>query len=65
MKYRFEVENIKCGGCAANIKNHLQQDERILNIEVDIDKGCVSIESEIDATNDWIKVMTELGYPVK
>ena len=65
MKYIFEVKNIKCGGCASNIKNHLQNDGRISSIEVEIESGKVSIESEIDASNEWLKIMNDIGYPEK
>ena len=65
MKFDFEVNNIKCGGCVSNIKNHLQQDARISNIEVDIDTGRVSFESETDARVEWSKLLTDLGYPEK
>ncbi|MCW8854298.1 MAG: heavy-metal-associated domain-containing protein [Gammaproteobacteria bacterium] len=65
MIFNFEVENIKCAGCASNIKNHLQGDHRINNIEVDIEKGLVEIDAETDASDEWLKIMTELGYPKK
>ena len=65
MKLNFEVENIKCAGCASNIKNHLQNDDRIISIDVDIDKGTVSIEAKLDASDEWLQVMKELGYTEK
>ena len=65
MKLNFEVANIKCAGCASNIKSHLQNDDRIISIDVDIDKGCVSIEAKLDASEEWLQVMKDLGYPEK
>ena len=65
MKFNFEIDNIKCAGCVSNIKTHLQNDERISNVEVEIATGCVTIESDIDASNEWLTVMAELGYPKK
>ena len=65
MKFNFEVDNIKCAGCVSNIKNHLQDDHRINNIDVDIEKGCVEIDADSDASEEWLKIVTDLGYPEK
>ena len=65
MKYTFELQNIKCSGCASSIKNKLVSDSRISEIEVDIKTGVVTIESDTDASAEWLKTMTELGYPEK
>lgn len=65
MKFNFEVDNIKCAGCVSNIKEHLESDDRINNIEVDIEKGCVEIDADSDASEEWLTVMTGLGYPKK
>jgi copper chaperone len=39
MKHRFEVVNIKCGGCARSIERALRADPRITAVEVDVAAG--------------------------
>ena len=65
MIYQFDVENIKCGGCAGTIKKHLLEDARISDVEVDIEKGVVGIHSEQDGSDDWRVTLLKLGYPEK
>jgi copper chaperone len=65
MIYQFDVENIKCGGCAGTIKKRLLEDARISDVEVDIEKGIVGIQSEQDGSDDWRATLLKLGYPEK
>lgn len=65
MEYSFKVANVKCGGCASNIKTNLENDARIKKVEVDIESGTVRIDANSDASSDWLKQMADLGYPEK
>ena len=65
MKFDFDVENIKCGGCAGTIKKRLQADAGISSVEVDVAAGRVSIEAETDATERWRAELLSMGYPEK
>lgn len=63
MKTEIQVENIKCGGCAATIKKKLLTDERITDVEVDIELGLVMIESIAAAESDFSSTLLAMGYP--
>ncbi|MCW9012415.1 MAG: heavy-metal-associated domain-containing protein [Gammaproteobacteria bacterium] len=63
MNYSFEVENIKCGGCASSIKKRLLEDARVSDVAVDVENGLVSIESVADASDDWRAALLKMGYP--
>lgn len=65
MEFSYQLANIKCAGCAATIKNNLENDNRISNIDIDVETGTVHIESETDASSEWLKIMADLGYPEK
>ncbi|TNF36371.1 MAG: cation transporter [Gammaproteobacteria bacterium] len=65
MAYRFEVENIKCGGCAGTIQKRLLEDSRITNVQVDIASGVVAIDAAEDASQEWRQLLLKLGYPEK
>jgi copper chaperone len=62
---QFEVENIKCGGCAGTIKKRLLELGGVSEVEVDVEQGLVSIHSDQDASDDWCALLLKLGYPEK
>ena len=63
MLHRFEVSNIKCGGCANSIDKALRADPRVTGVEVDIDKGLVSVQASDDARETLRAELLRLGYP--
>ena len=63
MKHRFEVVNIKCGGCARSIERALRADPRITSVAVDVPAGWVSIEASEDVTAGARATLLRLGYP--
>jgi len=65
MIIRFDVENIKCGGCAGTIKKRLLESSDIYEVDVDVAQGIVSIHSERDVSDDWRALLLKLGYPEK
>lgn len=63
MLHRFEVSNIKCGGCARSIDKALRADPRVTGVEVDVEHGVVSVQTE-DAARDSLRAeLLRLGYP--
>ena len=63
MSIEIQVENIKCGGCAATIKKKLLADERVSEVEVDIEKGIVKMEVTENARDDYSAALLKMGYP--
>ena len=63
MLHRFEVANIKCGGCARSIDKALRADRRVTGVAVDVDKGVVSVEATDDAREALRTELLRLGYP--
>ncbi len=59
----IKVENIKCNGCAASIKKSLLADERVSNVEVDVENGIVHIEADVAAEQDICAALLKMGYP--
>ena len=64
-KIDVTAKNIKCGGCAENIRKGLSTIEGVDEVEVDIHLGKVHVlhESEVDKKVVEEK-MAELGYPI-
>ena len=63
MTYQINVENIKCGGCAATIRSKLEAMESIDKIEADIGEGIVSVEAAEDTRAAVTARLLKLGYP--
>lgn len=59
----FQVENIKCGGCANSIKSSLSKIEGVDQINVDIENGVISTTAEdfVDEV-ELRKVLHTMGY---
>ncbi len=63
MTTTIQIENLKCGGCAATIKKGLLGLENIHEVHIDVEKSMVTVTSE---NIDLVKVKTKLsklGYP--
>jgi len=59
----FKVKNVKCGGCAANIQNGLEDLPGVTAVEVAVDSGQVTVSGDaIDRARLSAK-LSELGYP--
>lgn len=65
MELRFEVENVKCGGCARTIENTLRADPRITRVSVDPSQGTVVVEATADVRAEAAAALARLGYPEK
>jgi len=61
----IKVANIKCNGCAANIKNGLAGMDGIESVEVDVPGGLVTISGNALAREAISAKLAELGYPEK
>ena len=65
MKSEFEIQNLKCGGCAHTIKTKINQLKGIDNIEVDVEINKVSFEHQEEYDLSKVQnLLLKLGYPV-
>ena len=59
----IKVQNVKCGGCVANISTKLSEMNGIADVQVTIPDGMVSISGN-NLDNETIKEkLVALGYP--
>ncbi|KGL62696.1 heavy-metal-associated domain-containing protein [Polaribacter sp. Hel1_85] len=63
MKADIQIENLKCGGCAATIKKGILALDGVNEIDIDIEKSIVSITSENDNLEEIRLKLSKLGYP--
>lgn len=62
---RFDVQNLKCGGCARTIERALSADARIARVAVDPAAGTVVVEATEDVRGEVAAALARLGYPEK
>ena len=66
MKSTFNIQNLKCGGCANTIVTRLDNVEGITGVIVDNDNHTVSFNHENETQIETVKtLLSTLGYPVE
>lgn len=63
MKAEIQIENLKCGGCAATIKKGVLGLDGVSEVDVDVEKSMVSISSNNDNLEEIKLKLSKLGYP--
>lgn len=64
MKTSIQVENLKCGGCAATINKGILGIEGVSEVQIDVNTSMVNIISE--ESLDLFKIkekLVSMGYP--
>ncbi|MBC3759244.1 heavy-metal-associated domain-containing protein [Hyunsoonleella sp. SJ7] len=65
MKTSFEIQNLKCGGCANTISKKLQEIEDAKSIEINPEMNRVSFEhTHMETLNKVKAVLHAIGYPI-
>tara|TARA_B100001079_G_C16395601_1_gene508911 strand:- start:826 stop:1095 length:270 start_codon:yes stop_codon:yes gene_type:complete len=57
------VENIKCSGCAGSITKKLSATFNTEDINVNIEKGVITIDLDDFRREELAKVLLDIGYP--
>ncbi len=61
---KFRVANVKCDGCAANIRDGLGNVEGVSQVSVDVASDDVEVHGDTPLARDvLIARLAELGYP--
>jgi copper chaperone len=63
MELAFEVDNIKCGGCARSIERALKEVPQVSAVGVDVDAGRVTVSAQADVREPVREALLRLGYP--
>lgn len=64
MKQTFQVENVKCGGCANTLKTKLQEEFGNIDVNLDVMPREITLEITEEQTEDLRKGLRKLGYPM-
>ncbi|MCF6324925.1 MAG: heavy-metal-associated domain-containing protein [Gammaproteobacteria bacterium] len=60
---KFRVANVKCDGCAANIRDGLGNVEGVSQVSVDVASGDVEVHGDTLVRDVLITRLAESGYP--
>lgn len=63
MKTDIQIENLKCGGCAATIKKGVLSLKGVNEVSIDVENSIVTISSEKDNLEEIKSKLSKLGYP--
>lgn len=59
----IQIENLKCGGCAATIKKGISAINGVNDVAVDVENSIVTIDSENANLVEIKEKLSNLGYP--
>lgn len=65
VRLEFQVQNVKCNGCASTIRDGLGKDARVKEVTVDVPKGLVTVVATEDIQIDLRMALKNLGFPEK
>jgi len=63
MTTEIQIENLKCGGCAATIKKGILSLDGIEKVNIDVEKSIVSVSSRNENLEEIKSKLSKLGYP--
>ncbi len=61
---KIEIQNLKCGGCAATIKKELERFPELRSVEVDVEHNVVHFETDqASQLPKYEAALRSIGYP--
>ncbi|MEP7197906.1 MAG: heavy metal-associated domain-containing protein [Saprospiraceae bacterium] len=64
MNFEINIQNLKCGGCAARITKNLSAIQGIREVFVNTDTDSVSFQTENESILPQVELsLTKMGYP--
>ena len=63
MKQTFQVENVKCNGCATTLKNKLLTEFGTVDVNLEVEPREITLEIAEEKIDDLQTVLRGLGYP--
>lgn len=64
MKKTYEVQNVKCGGCANTLISSLKEDFGNVEVDLDVNPRKITLELEDNQEEELKLKLRSLGYPL-
>ncbi|MDQ5908533.1 MAG: copper chaperone [Pseudomonadota bacterium] len=65
MELEFQVQNVKCQGCASAIREGLSKHPQVQAVRVEVSTGQMIVETTGEVRGELSGLLKELGYPEK
>lgn len=63
--YKFNIQNLKCGGCASTITKNISEIKDVSNVDVNVDESTITFQSIGDGPDNVKNKLASLGYPLE
>ena len=64
MKQTFQVQNVKCGGCAATLRTKLQEKFGEIDVNLEVEPREITLDIEKQNIESLRVALRGLGYPL-
>ena len=64
MKQTFEVDNVKCGGCASTLKKSLVDEFGEVDVNLDVMPRQITLDIDDEKINQLAEKLKSIGYPL-
>ena len=64
MKQTFEVKNVKCGGCAGNLKKSLLEEFGEVEVDLEVEPRKITLDIDEGQMEALKLKLRSLGYPM-
>lgn len=64
MLQTYEVENVKCGGCANTLKTKLKESFGEIEVDLEVHPRKITLDIEENQKEELQKKLRALGYPL-
>ena len=64
MKQTFQVENVKCNGCATTLKNKLVDSFGEIKVNLEVEPREITLDIDEKRVDELQTVLRGLGYPL-
>ncbi len=64
MKKTFQVENVKCSGCANTLKKKLLNDFGNIDVDLDLFPRQITLDIKDEDINKLREILKSIGYPM-
>jgi copper chaperone CopZ len=63
VKQTFQVENVKCGGCANTLKTKLKEQFGAIEVDLEVYPRTITLDIEDEKVGELGNALKKLGYP--